>query len=566
MMLRRVVCNGYFWLVVAGVALFVRHGFRPFDSVTLWPDSYDYMTMADMDLLDPKGLATLRPWGYPVILKLYKVVFQEIGPKHSWWVVLGEQDSQWLDEHQARQLVPGCWLVFEEIHEPWAYLPTCHLLVHIFAVLMFYAGLRQLNFPAAAGVLMCLPVIIFDYLDLAMYSLLADATGQAFLLLTVSSFFFVLRQPARPARWACLALCVLVSYHIRAAFQFLLVMLPLLTAILGSYATRKEGVAPGSASKHRLVMTGVMLAICWLPYLAYCGWRSHVVGQFSLLSCTGFQFFGLCGQLFTDEMLPEVRPECRPLAEEIIRGRQDSSRQAVLREWTGRMWFRQSHGWIPPLGHGRPVYELDYDRIQDQYVWLVWQVMWPWANQHYQGDTVQIDRDLLTFSLDFIGHHPDIYAMCVVKGWRAALVHAVLRLATLVPLMLFGAMLLLAVVVRVCAGPAPVAQIEPMPAGLSARERFKVLTWTVMAFFVFKVQLAAMVVAIMMPWDTDGRYVDTASVLLPCLPMLGIYVLGRYLVRTLRSRNLVDKSRLLAAGTQGKGEQASGPEAAGLPS
>src|SRR5207237_1306467 len=157
---------------------------RPFDRLIVWPDSKSYTDMADLDLLDPAGLTTLRPWGYPVLLKLYRLGF-------------GEGSG-------------------------WTYLPTCHLLLHVFSVLVFYAGLRQLRFPVLAGVLMCVPVLHFDYFEFTTYSLLADTPGQAFLLLTVSSFFFVLRKPTRLLRWECLALCVFASYQIRAAFQFLL--------------------------------------------------------------------------------------------------------------------------------------------------------------------------------------------------------------------------------------------------------------------------------------------------------------------------------------------------------
>jgi hypothetical protein len=53
-----------------------------------------------------------------------------------------------------------------------------------------------------------------------------------------------------------------------------------------------------------------------------------------------------------------------------------------------------------------------------------------------------------------------------------------------------------------------------------------IFTQTAVLLFVLKIQLAVMVVAIMMYGDIDGRYVDTAALLLPCLPMLGVYYLG----------------------------------------
>jgi hypothetical protein len=55
---------------------------------------------------------------------------------------------------------------------------------------------------------------------------------------------------------------------------------------------------------------------------------------------------------------------------------------------------------------------------------------------------------------------------------------------------------------------------------------------------VLKTQLAVMVVAIMMCWDIDGRYPDTASLMLPCLAMLGVYSLGGYTIRALRNNSL----------------------------
>lgn len=577
-MLRRLVCNGYFWLLLLALPLGVYNTVRPFDLVRIWPDTGGYVEMADMEITDPRGLATMRTWGFPVLLKVYRFVFLEhsltidpadrgggvwqyrkvwrdLGWNRSWWITFGETDGDWLAEHNGRHLFGNCWLISDEVTDPWAFVPTCQLLLHVFSVLMFYAGLRQLDFAPVAGVLMCMPVMYFDYLDAIEHSLLADATGQAFLLLTVSSFFFVLRNPLRPLRWASLGFCVFASYHIRAAFQFLLVMLPLVAAIVGSYG--------GGPKKHRLALAGAVFVLCWLPYLAYCGLRYKVVGQFNLVSYTGWNFFGLCGQLFTDEMLPEVSDECKPLAEVLLRGRQEPAAQDTLRAWTGGMYYHDSHGWIPPLPHGRPVYELDYDRIQDQYSWLVWQVIWPWVWGHYRDeeghvDVVAVDRLFLKFSLDFIRHHPDIYLMCMVKGWQRALLFLVLRWATRIPVYLFCAMLLLAAVFRLIAGRAPPETAENDPGQVPARERFKIFTWTAVLFFVFKIQLATMVVAIMMIWDIDGRYPDAASLLLPCLPMLGVYYLGRYCVRIWRARGSARREQAPESALRG-------PQTAGLP-
>src|SRR4051812_35705920 len=105
-MLRRPAGNGYCWLLCFSVALFIYHFLRPFDYIRLWPDSDDYIEMANLDLLDPRGLATFRTWGYPLILKLYLLVLP-----------------------------------------PWDYLATCQLVLHIISVLVFYRGLRELDFP-----------------------------------------------------------------------------------------------------------------------------------------------------------------------------------------------------------------------------------------------------------------------------------------------------------------------------------------------------------------------------------------------------------------------------------
>jgi hypothetical protein len=529
--------------LLLGVGLFVCNHFRPelYNFIApefqqhdefhcrLWPDSYNYLYMAQLDLPDPAGLASTRTWGYPLLLKCYKVVFLNLDFNHAWYIETGPKDEAWVLKNAAQKIQPDVWLAF---HDPWAFMPECQLALHILSVLVFYRGLRELSFPAAAACLMCVPVLIYDYLDINTYSLLADAPGQAFLLFTITSFFFVLRQPRRPLRWLMLALCVFASYHIRAAFQFLLVMLPLVTLLIGSCAA---GIG---AKKYRLALTAVMVLICWLPYVAYCGWRYHVVGQFSLVAYTGFNFFGLCGQLFTAEMMPEVREECKPLARAIVEGRETDYQQDVLRSWTGGMWYKQSHGWIPPLPHGRPIQELEYERIQDQYSWLVWRVLWPWLDQNYHGNTVAQDKLLLTFSLDFIRHHPDIYLMVMLKGWRAALEFAALRWAMRVPMLLFGIALLLAAIVRLVKGTAPPKKVTRQLDELPESRRTLVLTLTIFFFFVLKTQLAVMVVAIMMCWDIDGRYPDTASLMLPCLAMLGVYSLGGYTIRALRNNSL----------------------------
>src|SRR5580765_3278575 len=101
-MLRRLVGNGVFWLLLCSLPLFVYHTLRPFDYLKRWADSGDYLEMVEMDLLDPQGLCSLRPWGYVIFLKGYDVVFNDWGlaPTHSWWLAFGEHDQQWIDEYQ----------------------------------------------------------------------------------------------------------------------------------------------------------------------------------------------------------------------------------------------------------------------------------------------------------------------------------------------------------------------------------------------------------------------------------------------------------------------------------
>jgi len=333
--MRRLCKCGWLWLLLLSSLLGVYQIKRGFDKVDYWPDSVNYLDLYKKDLADEEGLRHLRTWGYPLMLQAYRAGVDRLGPTWSWWLVFDEQDPHWLTAHHARQILPGCWLIFEEIHDPWAYLPTCHLLLHIFAVLMLYAGWRQIGFPKVAAVLVCLPVLFFDMIDLT-HSLLTDSPGQSLTILAISAFLFVLSKPRRPLRWLLLTLVVFAAWQTRPVSQYLVVMLPLAGWLLRSYA----GAARNGL--RRFTLPAMLLLVCCVPLLAFCGWRYHVVGHFGVVSFMGHNLIGLTGCLLTEEMLPEIREECQPLARMLLERRNAPD---VL-SWWGRRPLQ------PPLEPG----------------------------------------------------------------------------------------------------------------------------------------------------------------------------------------------------------------------
>jgi hypothetical protein len=455
------LCSTLLVLEIVGVVAASRIWLRPDWYTWRFPDTADYESMADKELTDPKGLSDIRTWGFPLVVKAVR----EISPSYG-------------------------------------LLPWLHLVVHVGSVLVLYAGLRQVGFPSVAAVLACVPPLFADLItrQLALHHILTDALGHALLLTTFGAFFLVLAQPRRPLRWLLLTLSVFAAYQTRPAYQSLIVLLPLCAWLLRSFLPRQRS---------RTVFVGVMCLAVAGPYLGFCALRYRVVGHFGLVAFAGTNLVGITSVILTDDMVPHIRAEHRPLAEEILK-----------RRIAPTMSRRAFDAFYPPIPPGGTLGDLEFDRCYYQYDEIQWQCAWKYAyRQRYHEDQIQVDRALLEFSIDVIRTAPEVYATVVAHSFARSVLHILNREATQLPLVGFVVLMLLATVKRLR------GKLAPLDVAQAQRDADLLTLISVPAIVLFVGQVC-LTVLVAMP---DPRYIDPAATLLPSILMTASFLVVRRL-------------------------------------
>ena len=288
--MRGLLGHGWLWLLLFSVVLVVRWLADDPTALLVTNDSPEYLWMSEQNLLDGDMLRGYRTWGYPVFLKLVRLVS------------------------------PDC-----------AWVPALQLGLHVAGVLVLYAGLRAVGFPTLAAVLVCLPVLLADsvYDQHTTQYLMTDSLANSVLLTAVGVFFLLLARPAQAWRWLALTLLVFAAYQMRPAYQSLVAVVPVSGWLLRSYVPRPRAFVLG------------LVLISWAPLLAFCGVRYHATGNFALVSFTGTNLSGIAGNLLREDMVPALRSENRPLAQALLAGQARP----------GLRWHVFVH-WRPPLPSG----------------------------------------------------------------------------------------------------------------------------------------------------------------------------------------------------------------------
>jgi hypothetical protein len=462
--MRQVFSQGWLWLLLAAaVPTAVMLNQPPEEYVGRWPDSPEYIEIARKDVLDGDNLNHFRTWGFPLFLQALEYV---------------HPDPEWL------------------------WLPPIQLALHVLAVLLLYAGLRQAGLPALASVLACLPVMLTDsvLVQRSVNQLLTDSLAHSLVLASLGLFFVVLARPGWWWCWAALALCVFGAYQVRPAFQGLLVVLPAAGWLLRGRVARPRA------------FVAALVAVCFVPWLAFCGWRWHVVGDFNLVSFTGTNLVGITGVIVTEDMIPQLDPEDRPFAEWIVTRRV----QPDVRRW-------RYYNWMPPVPEGGSAWDLALDHVYYQYDEMVWQICY----YGYMGpatdyNQVEIDRRFRHFALGVIRAAPDLYAAVVLQGLTRGVIYATVgRHSSRAALYLFVGGLLIAGLARAASGWLPL-RADPAAARQDAR-------WLVLvaapALLLWLVE-TLLTVLVAMP---DPRYLDPPAVLLPGVLTTALYIMVRRL-------------------------------------
>ncbi|NUQ65730.1 MAG: hypothetical protein HUU20_24945, partial [Pirellulales bacterium] len=261
-------------------------------------------------------------------------------------------------------------------------VPWAQYAVHVLCVLCWYCGARPW-FPrprpaaiAAAGLL------VTNTLLRNVFILSSDGLASSFAIAAMGMLMAVVARPRSTGRWAVLTILIFATYQIRPAYLFLVVLCPVLG--IGLLVLREWLDADRDAPQQkpgRWRMGGYLAGIALAPLLAFCLFRWALVGDFGLVSFSGYNFCGVVGQFLDRSTVACLPAEIQPVAVESLR------RRAALAAEN-------------PAFHDEVV--TSYITIENRFDLSTWTVFYPAASTVARGDPVRTNQLLVRLGTSIV--------------------------------------------------------------------------------------------------------------------------------------------------------------------
>ena len=368
----------------------------------------------------------------------------------------------------------------------WA--PWFHYATWVAAVVVFCGALRTAGFAAgaagAAASVLLYARTLFDYVS----AVTPDVPALSCAVLTMSLLLVVVRRSGSLPAWLGLAAAGFATYQMRPAYLFLIPLVPMLGILLAALVFR----TPMRSRRFAYLAAGLFAASV-VPFLLFCSVRWAVVGHFGLVSFGGYNLIGISAQFLDEDLVRELSPETRPLAQALVERR------------------RHAPWWSAPQ---------EYADMEATYNPLIWEIAVPAAEELYGDDPVAVNQAVSALAGEIIRRRPARYVRWLVRAGREG-VSRLLQIVITDPGVRLGLFVLLliqvAVVVRRWTSGVLPAAIAP------SDRRFveaNTLLWLALGFAVAKLVL---VILVEPPLQ---RYLAPAAVLAP--PVLGILAWHRF--------------------------------------
>jgi len=274
-------------------------------------------------------------------------------------------------------------------------IPFAQFALHVLAVLVFYRGLRP--WVAADGLRATVAgVLLFSNVLLrynASLITITDAPASSLAILTVGWLLWLVREPKRTLLWFTFGCSLFATCQTRAAYVFLVPLAPLLGLALWRLKARLRDTQHQPRTRFALALCVVSAA----PLLAFCLLRWSVVGEFGIVSFSGYELMGVAGQFLDPDFAAQLPEDVRPLAEAGL------ARQKKLAQ-------TKPHMAVGAVGH--------YLAMEQRYDSLVWEVYGPAADALYGSNIVLKNRKLQHLATTVLAARPKLYAMWLVKAVR----------------------------------------------------------------------------------------------------------------------------------------------------
>ena len=447
------------WLLVplaASLLMFVFLEITGRHQVRVEPDSQDYIEYSFVSL--PAMLSGIRTPGYPIFVAFAKRTFG--------------------------------------LHA----IPYFHWFAYSSAVVLFFFGLRRVGVRTSTSAMCCGAMMFSTSLTDLGPAVLSDSLAISLAVAAIAATLFCVSPQAKWKHWYLMSGLVTAAYLVRPALLFMLLLVPLLVAWLDVWLLRRDEV---------LYLRFKRLLICAMftiaPFVAYCGLRLAVVGEFGFVSFAGYNIVGIAGQGIDDDVVQQLPSEMQPLAHQI----------AVRRD--------QLSGYRAPV---------DYESMEKMFNPVVWEIAVPTAKQLFGDDPRVINRKLKDLSQQVLSIKPTFYRQWLLWNGKHAIrnmLELVLRdIGTLMAVaMAFGT-----IVFHLVFGARIVDNKGHCQAGVQQQNlELQILFWIAISYTV------SCTLLIMLVEPTLGRYLTSATPFWPAFVALFSLQLGeRLLHQTANSR------------------------------
>ncbi len=382
------------------------------------------------------------------------------------------------------------WLVsfFGGEKSSFALIVWLQLAVHVGAAMLLYISIRSLTDRRAAAVALFLPALLSQSFLIFGRGVSPEALAVSLALIAMAAT--LLAVPGQRWKWFLLLAAVAASLAclLRPIFLPLLVMLPLLLCVVSCITGRRVAL-------HRPV---ALLLLSAVPLVAYAADRARHTGDFQLVAFGGFQMSAMAGLLISEDVAQRLPAPERALAMQILAARtqaEDAGR--VLRTPVNSVGERS---FVSAAAGYFDIYARTYDDL------LYGEIAKLQSAGESWGD---FDRRLRHFALSTIAAAPERYVAWIV-GASARLVG---RMTVTNGPFVLASVALLSMVLLMFWRPERIRNLRGSTDTL--------LVIAVVAVYV----LAAAPLAVLITFPAS-RYIDTAAILLPALPLFGAIRLG----------------------------------------
>jgi hypothetical protein len=356
------------------------------------------------------------------------------------------------------------------------------LAVHVGAAMLLYISIRSLTDRRAAAVALFLPALLSQSFLIFGRGVSPEALAVSLALIAMAATLLAVARQ----RWNWFLLLAAVAAALacllRPIFLPLLVMLPLLLCVVSRITGRRVAMSRPVA----------------VPLVAYAVDRARHTGDFQLVAFGGFQMSAMAGLLISEDVAQRLPAPERALAMQILTARkqaEDAGR--VLRTPVNSVGERS---FVSAAAGYFDIYARTYDDL------LYGELAKLQSAGESWGD---FDRRLRHFALSTIAAAPERYVAWIV-GASARLVG---RMTVTNGPFVLASVALLSMVLLMFWRPERIRNLRGSTDTL--------LVIAVVAVYV----LAAAPLAVLITFPAS-RYIDTAAILLPALPLFGAIRLG----------------------------------------